>query len=81
MTTFSEIVDLITAIGPVAGLLAVAAIFFLWRDYRREDRLTTRVASLETDFREVLLPLVRTSSAVIERNTAVMERLERHLDR
>jgi hypothetical protein len=36
----------------------IAVIFFLWRDYRREDRLAARIETLEDEQREVLLPLV-----------------------
>lgn len=40
------------------GPLLIAVIFFLWRDYRREDRLAARIETLEDEQREVLLPLV-----------------------
>ena len=63
------------------GPLLIAVIFFLWRDYRREDRLAARIETLEDEQREVLLPLVRKCSTVIAQNTVVMQRLERALDR
>jgi len=63
------------------GPLLIAVIFFLWRDYRREDRLAARIETLEDEQREVLLPLVEKCSTVIAQNTVVMQRLERALDR
>lgn len=51
--------------------------FFLWRDWKREARLTTRINQLEDEQRRVILDC----TAVITRNTAVMERLEKALDR
>ena len=76
--------EMLKAFGP----LLVAVIFFLWRDYRREDRLLTRVKELEDEQRNVILPLVRDctevitkSTQVMEQNTKVMERLETAIDR
>ncbi len=70
--------------GPLVGTI----LFFIWRDYRREDKLSTRVTELEEEQREVILPLVKDCSAVIatntqvmEQNTKVMERLEHVIDR
>jgi len=51
----------------------VAVVFFIWRDYRREDRLTLRIKQLEDEQREVILPLVKESTEVITRNTEVMQ--------
>lgn len=61
------------------GPLIAAVAFFLWRDYKREDRLSTRVEKLEDEQRHIILPLVEKSTAVIARNTEVMERLETSL--
>lgn len=70
------------------GPLLAAVIFFIWRDYRREDKLLTRVKELEDEQRKVILPLVKDCSGVIAKNTQVMEtnskvmeRLESALDR
>ena len=63
------------------GPFFIAVIFFLWRDYRREDRLAARIETLEDEQRKVLLPLVEKCSTVIAQNTVVMQRLERALDR
>ena len=63
------------------GPFFLAVMFFLWRDWRREDRLSNRLDQLEDEQREVILPLVKDCSIVIAKNTAVMERIERTLDR
>ena len=55
------------------GPFAAAVVFFIWRDYRREDRLSTRIRELEEEQREVILPLVKSCTEVITRNTQVME--------
>jgi hypothetical protein len=58
------------------GPLIAAIGFFIWRDWKREDRMTKRITDLEKQNIETILPLVTECTAVISRNTAVMERLE-----
>lgn len=67
-----EFVDMIQQFGPLAG----AVLFFVWRDWKREDRLTSRIEKLEDEQREIILPLVEKTTAVIAQNTLVMERLD-----
>jgi len=55
------------------GPFITAVVFFIWRDYRREDRLTTRIKELEDEQREGILPLVTNCTEVITKNTQVME--------
>jgi len=81
---FGDLNWLLQTFGP----LLVAVVFFIWRDARREDRLTARIKQLEDEQRDIILPLVKESTAVIVRNTTVMEqnfklmeRLERALNR
>lgn len=71
-----EYVELIQQFGPLAGVV----LFFIYRDWKREDRLTTRVEKLEDEQRHIILPLVENSTKVIARNTEVMERLENALE-
>ncbi len=73
---FADTIALIKQYGP----FFVAVIFFIWRDWKREDRLSKRINTLEDETRNVLLPLVKDCTSVISRNTFVMERLEKHLD-
>lgn len=63
------------------GPLAATVLFFIWRDWKREDRLTTRIEKLEDEQREIILPLVEKSTSVIAENTKVMDRLERALEK
>ncbi len=74
---FTDAITLIQQFGP----FFLAVVFFLWRDWRREDRYSDRLDELENEQREVILPLVKDCAAVIAKNTAVMERIERTLDR
>jgi hypothetical protein len=67
-----EMIELLKQFGPLAGL----CLFFIWRDWKREDRLTARVEKLEEEQRSIILPLVEKSTNVIARNTEVMDRLE-----
>jgi hypothetical protein len=67
-----EFIELIKSFGPLVGLV----LFFIWRDWKREDRLTTRIEKLEDEQRDIILPLVSKSTEVIARNTEVMERLD-----
>lgn len=76
MTEFSDAIQLIKVYGP--QLLVV--VFFLWRDLRRESDMNGRIDALQQETRDVLLPLVKETTSVVSRNTAVMERLERKLD-
>jgi hypothetical protein len=75
-----DAIEILKEYGPYCGLLVIAVTFFLWRDMRREDQLTRRIVILETENRDTLIPLLKETTAVIARNTSVMERLERHLD-
>lgn len=72
-----EIWDVLREFGPAIAL----AVFVLFRDYKREDRLTTRIEKLEDEQRNTILPLVEKTTEVITHNTAVMMRLEAALDK
>lgn len=67
-----EMFALLKQYGPLVGLV----LFFIWRDWKREEQLTGRIVKLENENKEILLPLVQKSTEVIARNTEVMERLE-----
>ena len=66
---FADALALIKQFGPM--LVAVA--FFLWRDWKREDRLMGRIDKLEDEQRNIILPLVTKCTEVISKNTDVME--------
>lgn len=63
------------------GIWAAIVISFLYRDFYRERKQQSQIAALQDEVRSVILPLVKECSAVITRNTVVMERLERYLER
>jgi len=51
--------------GPYIGVI----LFFIWRDWRREEGLVERVKTLEQFNTEVLVSLVKETTAVIAANT------------
>lgn len=81
MPTLFAAGELADAIVLQYGPFFLAIVFFLWNDWRREDRLSNRLDELEDEQREVILPLVKDCSAIIAKNTAVMERIERSFER
>jgi hypothetical protein len=60
-----EFMDIIKDFGPLVGIV----LFFIWRDWKREDSLVGRVEHLEEFNTETLVALVRESTAVIATNT------------
>lgn len=71
-----EFIQVIQEFGPLAGVV----LWFIWRDWKREDRLTSRIEKLEDEQRSILLPLIEKATTVIAQNTEVMERLEGALE-
>jgi len=63
------------------GPLVLVVCFLLWQGWMRECRLTNRIDKLEDEQRKVLLPLMGKCTRVITRNTGIMRRLERVLDK
>lgn len=72
---FADAIALIKQFGP----MLVAVVFFIWRDWKREDRLMKRIDKLEDEQRDVLLPLVTNCTRVISENTSVMQAVNRKL--
>lgn len=70
----SDAIQLIKQFGP----LLVAVVFFIWRDWKREDRLMKRIERLEGEQRDVILPLVKECAEVIAKNTAVIAEANLH---
>lgn len=81
METFAKALDLVIAYGPYLGPALLVIAFFLWKDWKREQRLSDRIDALEREMREVVLPLAKDNAAIIAANTAVMIRLEKFLER
>jgi len=53
------------SLGPVLGLL----LFFVWRDWRREDLLSSKIEKLEDYQRKTLFSLVEKTNEVLAQNT------------
>jgi len=81
ISEIGDTLDILKQYGPFAGFLVLVTVFSLWRDWKREAKLTKRVETLEDETRNILLPLVKDCTTIIARNTVVMERLESHLNR
>lgn len=57
--------ELLKDFGPMVGVV----VFFIWRDWKREDLLQSRVQALETYQQNVMAALVKESIQVIAHNT------------
>lgn len=60
-----EYVGLIKDFGPLVGVI----LFFIWRDWKREEGLVERVKGLEDFNNDVLTGLVKQCASVIATNT------------
>ncbi|MHC4301377.1 MAG: hypothetical protein ACYS7Y_29265 [Planctomycetota bacterium] len=60
-----ELMELAKNFGPLAGVV----LFFIWRDWRREEGLVDRVKHLEDFNTEILTNMVKENAAVIATNT------------
>jgi len=61
-----DYVALLKDFGPLVGII----LFFIWRDWKREDSLVERVQKLEDFNTEVLIGMVKDTAATIAANTA-----------
>jgi hypothetical protein len=64
-----EFADLIKDFGPLVGIV----LFFIWRDWRREQDLVDRVTKLEDFNTSVLTNIVQEQASVIATNTEVIK--------
>jgi len=60
-----ELMELAQSFGPLVGIV----LFFIWRDWRREEGLVERVKGLEEFNNTILCDLVKENAAVIATNT------------
>jgi hypothetical protein len=63
------------------GILVALVLFFTWQGWKRETRLNDRITVLEEDYTSTLKELIASCTEVISANTAVMQRLEDHLNK
>lgn len=64
-----DYMELLKDFGPLIGIV----LFFIWRDWRREENLVERVEKLEDFNTEVLTTLVKEQAGVIATNTEVIK--------
>ncbi len=75
-----DAIGILQQYGPFCGVLLLAVVFFMWRDWKREARLLKRIETLEDDYRQTFVPLLQQCMVVISHNTVVIERVEKHLN-
>ena len=61
--------QLLQDFGPTAGVI----LFFIWRDWQREDKLQEKVSKLEDYQQGTMSDLLKESIAVIAANTQQMK--------
>ena len=61
--------ELISNFGPWIGVI----LFFIWRDWKREDRLNQRVERLEDYQKGILVDLIEKSTTVLAQNTECLK--------
>jgi hypothetical protein len=64
-------------LGPLMGVI----LFFIWRDWKREVRLSERVEKLEDYQKETLVHLVEKGTAALVQSCEVIKWISRTLDR
>ena len=63
--------------GPLVGIV----LFFIWRDWRREDALSARVEKLEDYQRDTLVSLVDRSTTALSQNAECLSWVARVMER
>jgi hypothetical protein len=69
--------ELATNFGPLIGIV----LFFIWRDWKREDALSNRVEKLEDYQRETLVDLVERSITALAQNAECLSWVARATER
>lgn len=69
--------ELLTSFGPLIGIV----LFFIWRDWKREDALSTRVEKLEDYQRDTLVNLVEQSTTALAQNAECLSWVARVMER
>ena len=65
-----EFINLLRDFGPIIGII----LFFIWRDWKREDKLQERVTRLENYQQGTLVQMVSETSTAIAQNTECLKR-------
>ena len=61
--------SLLRDFGSIIGVI----LFFIWRDWKREDKLQDRVTRLETYQQETLIKLVTDTTAALAQNSEFLK--------
>ena len=69
--------QLLRDFGPIIGVI----LFFIWRDWKREDKLQDRVTRLETYQQETLVKLVTDTTKALAQNTEFLKWSGRIIER
>ena len=68
---------LLREFGPLIGLV----LFFVWRDWKREDKLAARVEALEAYQRETLVELLKDTTVTLTHNAECLKWIGRIVER
>jgi len=70
-------ISMIREFGPLIGVI----LFFIWRDWKREQHLSIRLEKLEDYYRETLVHLVERGTTALVQNSEVMKWVGRVVER
>ena len=76
-TVFFDWPLMLRELGPLIGVIT----FFIWRDWKREARLSKRIEKLEDYQRETLTHLVEKGTAALVQSSEVIKWISRVIDR
>lgn len=62
------------------GPLVVAVIFFIWRDYKREERLGKRLDKITDQHNEVMATIVKDNTKAMEEVALAIHRMSAKFD-
>lgn len=68
--------EILKTVGPFVGVI----LFFIYRDYRREEKLNKRVENLETYQKEILESLVEKSTVALTQSSECIKWIARVLE-
>lgn len=75
--TATTVLEFLKEFGPLIGLI----FFFIWRDWKREERLSTRVEALEAYQRETLVGLLKNTTVALTHNSECLKWIGRIIER
>ncbi|MCK9570347.1 hypothetical protein M0R72_15480 [Candidatus Pacearchaeota archaeon] len=71
-----ELLNLAKTFGPSAAII----LFFVWRDFKREVSLTSRIVTLEAEQKDVLKQLVEKSTVALTQSSECIKWIGRVLE-